>query len=110
MKKTEQWEKEFDNLWRRISSTLTSNMSGRKIWECGDSGEGERDYRYVDETVKSFIRSLLKQVRQESKTELTAQLEAIVAKNTDKELGTTDYDGLAEGVLAWLAKWRKREK
>jgi hypothetical protein len=58
----------------------------------------------------SYVYSLLQQARQEARSELMAQLEAIVEKNTDKELGTTDYDGLAEGVLAWLAKWRKREK
>ena len=36
------------------------------------------------------------------------ELQAIVEKNTDKEFGT-DYDGLAEGVLAWLAEQRKKK-
>ena len=69
-------------------------------YECDDSYD-------IDE-IKSFVRRQLQKVRQESKTELTAQLEAIVERNTDKEFGT-DYDGLAEGVLVWLAEQRKKK-
>jgi hypothetical protein len=31
--------------------------------------------------------------------ELTERLQAIIAKNTDDQLGTTDYDGIAEDVI-----------
>ena len=70
-------------------------------YECDDSYD-------IDE-IKSFVYRQLQKVRQEEKGKIVRKLEAIVAKNTDKEFGT-DYDGLAEGVLAWLAEQRKKEK
>ena len=99
MKKTEQWERQFEKLRNKMVGQGGFRFS---CYECDDSYD-------IDE-IKSFVYRQLQKVRQEEKGKIVRKLEAIVEKNIDKELGTTDYDGLAEGVLAWLAKWRKKEK
>jgi hypothetical protein len=97
MKKTEQWEREFE---RRRDKMVEQGGFRLGCYECDDSYD-------IDE-IKSFVRRQLQKVRQEEKGKIVRELEAIVEKNTDKEFGT-DYDGLAEGVLVWLAEQRKKK-
>ena len=59
----EQWEKDFDALWRRIANTIKTNYESRKIW-IPDLEDEEGDYLYVDETLKKFITKLLSQAHQ----------------------------------------------
>lgn len=62
--KTQNWEKEFEEKWLRIQKTMTSHLSGRKIWDVS-GGEDEDSYVFVDETLKAFISDLLAQKEQE---------------------------------------------
>lgn len=59
----EERNKEFDDKWKRIESTMTGHISGRKIWSV-DTEDEDGGYVFVDESLKSHISETIRQVLQ----------------------------------------------
>lgn len=68
---TEDWEKEFDRLWDTNSWGWNSSEDG---WRSPPGDEGD-ETTYHDYKIKSFIRSLLSQAREEAVEEYKKELE-----------------------------------
>jgi len=59
----EERDKEFDDKWKRIESTMTGHISGRKIWSV-DTEDEDGGYVFVDESLKSHISETIHQILQ----------------------------------------------
>ena len=71
----EKWEERFDKKWKRIESSIKTHISGRKIWDTSDGEEVEDSWKYVDETLESFLRQEIRQAKIEERERITKIIE-----------------------------------